>query len=338
MFKLSEDFKRALIDRYHSEPVTHGGRPLRFSGEAAFEAIGAFVRDEQGLKRLDPELHIVFTKRAKRPGYSQDNVLKVFKTGTSQRDFIDLLCYYTYRLSYEQCVIQEKVPDELSSFFCLTTQRPSEKGKHRLAQRVESIQLDHYKRRLSNEPHIDLKTISFEYEYFNLEDLEVIKKFPTREIFGVDIPWHTIEKCYTKNSEIIKGIKVVHSAGERIVGFFILYPLNKVGDRLINNGTIIKSSQLTPEHICRDYKSAVSIYVSYVYGEKGSESPVLEKLKSELRLILTICTKIKKIYVKPITEDGLRVTQRHNFSPLEVTKELFCSSSQNQLNSRIKIG
>jgi hypothetical protein len=338
MFRLSKKFKEAIECKYDSSPIVHGGKNIPFSMDSLSESVGVFAKGM--LFDLDEELFVIFNKRKKNPGYSQDSLLKVFITGTNQRDFIDLLFYYTHGVSYERAVIDGLANDDndLNAFNQLRAKREGllKNQPKSLANRITEIQTSFYnrKRDLLNQ-FMGKGKFVFEYEYFDINDIENLKKLPAKEIFGHEIHWDVIERCFEKNRAIIQGIKLLTPIGDELIaGFFILYPLTKECDELIRNGTIIKSDQLIPEYICDDFKSAFSIYISYVYGEEGSESAVLEKLKEELRILLSLHPQIIGAYVRPTTDDGRRVAKRHRFNPVEATQALLYNSSKELLKGK----
>lgn len=175
-----------------------------------------------------------------------------------------------------------------------------------------------------------------EFELFDIDDLETLKRMPAKEIFGEDIHWEKIEERFAVNENIIRGMKEITPLGDTlIVGYFIMYPITSECNTLIQKGTIIQSGEFKNRHICREIKSAAAIYISLVYADGYYEKAlILEKLKTELRILLSINPSISLVYVRPTTQDGKRVVLRHRFKKLEVTPSLFYKASKELLKGK----
>ncbi|HEY7912654.1 MAG TPA: hypothetical protein VIG62_12145 [Blastocatellia bacterium] len=116
------------------------------------------------------------------------------------------------------------------------------------------------------------------------------------------------------NSQIIKLIRKRAQSSDEMAGFYILYPINRECEEFIESGVILRSRQITTDHICKDFKEAASLYLSMVYGKsRQAQGYLIYLLYRDMRRIIRANNKVKAIYVRPVTEAGFQVVERHAF-------------------------
>jgi hypothetical protein len=114
------------------------------------------------------------------------------------------------------------------------------------------------------------------------------------------------------NHQIIRLLKN-RMAGEDLAGFYILYPITVDCESLIAGGQIIKGSQIQTAHIC-NANQASSYYLSMVYGkDRLSQAFLIHLIFKDLKKAVINNRNIQFIYVRPVTEAGFRVVEKHNF-------------------------
>jgi hypothetical protein len=75
---------------------------------------------------------------------------------------------------------------------------------------------------------------------------------------------------HNTNKQVIKLIKDRSERSDRLEGFYILYPINSECEKLIEDGSILTSRQITTDHICEESGQASSLYLSMCMGEQGA--------------------------------------------------------------------
>jgi hypothetical protein len=115
------------------------------------------------------------------------------------------------------------------------------------------------------------------------------------------------------NQQIIRLVKNRKADEEELAGFYLLYPISTDCEKLIVGGQIIKSSQIQDDHICESNRAA-SYYLSMVYGrDRAAQAYLIHLIFSELKAAVMSNRKIRFIYVRPVTEAGFRVVEKHDF-------------------------
>jgi hypothetical protein len=117
------------------------------------------------------------------------------------------------------------------------------------------------------------------------------------------------------NNQIIKLVRKRSQSNDEPAGFYILYPINSECEVMIENGAILRSRQITTDHICKEFKAAASLYLSMVYGKSRQAQAYLIYLlyRDMRRIIRGANNRVKAIYVRPVTDAGFQVVERHAF-------------------------
>jgi hypothetical protein len=119
---------------------------------------------------------------------------------------------------------------------------------------------------------------------------------------------------HNTNNQIIKLVRKRSQSGDELAGFYILYPINRECEELIESGAILRSRQITSDHICKEFKEAASLYLSMVYGKsRQAQGYLIYLLYRDMRRIIRANNKVRAIYVRPVTEAGFQVVERHAF-------------------------
>jgi hypothetical protein len=115
------------------------------------------------------------------------------------------------------------------------------------------------------------------------------------------------------NRQIIRLIKTPDAGATELAGFYILYPITEECENLISGGRIIKSSQIEDHQICQS-DQAYAYYLSMVYGkDRAAQAWLIHLIFSELKAAVIENRRIQFIYVRPVTEAGFRVVEKHHF-------------------------
>jgi hypothetical protein len=119
---------------------------------------------------------------------------------------------------------------------------------------------------------------------------------------------------HTANSHIIKLVRKRSQSNDELAGFYILYPINRECEELIERGGVLRSRQIATDHICKEFKEAASLYLSMVYGKsRQAQGYLIYLLYRDMRRIIRANNQVKAIYVRPVTDAGLQVVERHAF-------------------------
>ena len=119
---------------------------------------------------------------------------------------------------------------------------------------------------------------------------------------------------HNANKQIIKLVKKRPEGDGQVEGFYILYPINDECERLIEDGSILTSRQITTRHICEESGQASSLYLSMVYGQsKQAQAYLIYLLYRDMREIIRANRRVRAIYVRPVTASGFQVMERHKF-------------------------
>jgi len=167
-----------------------------------------------------------------------------------------------------------------------------------------------------------------EYELIHLSlnenEIGLLEKLQPLQDCMPNIHWDYIKHRLTVNKNIIRGLKIITPIEEIIIGFYILYPVNRQCVELMDSGKILKSDQFELKHITDCFDIARGIYISIVYGlDYYSRAVILMKLFEELRNILKENENIKKLYTRPVSVDGLRNAVKNNFQKMDNSEIYF---------------
>lgn len=98
------------------------------------------------------------------------------------------------------------------------------------------------------------------------------------------------------------------------VGCFTVVPLKQVALTGFDEGKLEGGTQLTAAHVTKRRKAAKALYIGVLIGvDKMASGVVLREL---VKKVNAYCHKsgIIKVFGRPITDDGLRLMQKHGFT------------------------
>lgn len=134
----------------------------------------------------------------------------------------------------------------------------------------------------------------------------------------------TLKKRLEKNNEIIKIIKLQRNNKSRISGYYIVYPINNEADKLLRKKKIKNGKHIDESQILSDFSHASAIYVSMVAGKNiHSKAFSLYLLRKDISEYVKRYRRIKRLYAKPSTKDGLRLLTKYGFEPLDGDSEVW---------------
>lgn len=125
-----------------------------------------------------------------------------------------------------------------------------------------------------------------------------------------------LSERHQANNQIIKTIKKRGANEFDLAGFYILYPLTSACEKLIEDGDIRYSRQLATSHICNASQTVSALYLSMVYGkDRATQAYLIYLLYRDIKKIIRANRAIQFLYVRPVTEAGFRVVEKHHFHP-----------------------
>lgn len=333
MFRFDNTFWEILEGKYKKRPLKSPvtGKLLQFSVNNLILSIQEFI--DVNLNELDTELYRIIKQRNKNIGYKKDILYRLFKTSNPEwnpsRDLVDLLCFYAFGLSYEQTVKEKLLANNINNFRILKSERISQENEALLSDKIENKLLSYHQKKIDLAINY-LEDYDIAIESFDKNDLEVLKKLqPLRDSLG-EIHWDIIENRFFVNPNIVRGLKIISPIDKFILGFFIMYPITKSCKDKIEKGEIQKSDDFSLVDICTNFKIAHAIYISLVFAiDRLSKAFILLKLREELRELIEKYPNIKTIYVRPVTEDGLRNVERQKFIKLKASESLYYQNIKN---------
>ena len=332
MFRLENSFWEKLENKYRKSPVisTVTGKPLKFSVNNLTQSLQDFI--DKNLRGLDVGLYQIIKQRNKNIGYKKDNIYRLFKATNPDwnpyQELVDLLCFYSFNMPYEEAVNKGLISNNLSQFILLKSERIATVSEHKiLSDKLENKLLSSYQKIIDLTIYLDDFDLSL--VSFDKHDLDVLKRLqPLKESLG-EIHWDIIENRFFVNPNIVRGLKIISPDSSYIVGFYIMYPITKNCQSKIEKGEITKSDDFSLVDICKDFKISQAIYISLVFAiDRLSKAFLLLKLKEELRSIILKYPNIKTIYVRPVTDDGLRNVERQKFFKMKNSSSLYTQDTK----------
>jgi hypothetical protein len=125
------------------------------------------------------------------------------------------------------------------------------------------------------------------------------------------------------NNKIIRCIRRTNVDGHDLSGFYILYPITKQCERLIEEGFIVGSRQIQKAHICQSFEEASSLYISMVYGrDLFTRAFIVYQIKQDLMRIFDKNKGLKFIYAGPSTSEGILLAKKFKFAEMAKNPEL----------------
>lgn len=135
----------------------------------------------------------------------------------------------------------------------------------------------------------------------------------------------TLKTRLSKNNKIVKIIKSLRNNKKGISGYYIAYPINKEADNFLQQRLITNGKGIRNEHILTEFSQASAIYISMVAGRSiHSKAFSLYILRKDINEYVSKYRKIKRLYAKPSTKDGLRILTKYGFEPLVIETEVWC--------------
>jgi hypothetical protein len=161
----------------------------------------------------------------------------------------------------------------------------------------------------------------FDYEYDVISGqskcLKELCRIGHKLIGDNHIDEETLKLRLSKNNRIVKIIKSLRNNKKGISGYYIAYPISKDADNLLQKKFIRNGKEIRDEQILTDFSRAHAIYISMVAGRNiHSKAFSLYVLRKDLTEYIEKYRKIKKLYAKPSTKDGLRILTKYGFEPL----------------------
>ena len=153
----------------------------------------------------------------------------------------------------------------------------------------------------------------FAHQYCDAASIKRICAYENRLLERIaNVDEEILRERHKANHQIIRLIKD-KAKGEDFAGFYILYPITADCERLIANGQIIKGSQIQNTHICNTIQAS-SYYLSMVYGkDRASQAYLIHLIFKSLKRAVLSNRNVQFIYVRPVTEAGFRVVEKHDF-------------------------
>ena len=129
-----------------------------------------------------------------------------------------------------------------------------------------------------------------------------------------DVNEGVLSERHRANSRILKLVRDRSASSQPLAGFYILYPVNRECEGLIEDGTILNSRQMTTGHICKETEEAASLYLSMVYGKsRQAQAYLIHLLYDDIRKVIKGSQGVRAVYVRPVTAAGLKAVERHGF-------------------------
>jgi hypothetical protein len=155
----------------------------------------------------------------------------------------------------------------------------------------------------------------FVHQYGDAESIREICAYENRLLERIaNVNEEVLRSRHKANQQIIRLVKNRAADEQELAGFYLLYPISAECERLIDDGQIIKSSQIQNHHIC-EANQAASYYLSMVYGkDRAAQAYLIHLIFNDLKAAVICNRRIRFIYVRPVTEAGFRVVGKHNFN------------------------
>jgi len=166
---------------------------------------------------------------------------------------------------------------------------------------------------------------AFAYEFndlvFKKSDISDICKLGRKLISNNHADESVLIKRVERNRNIIKAFS---DHGNEIRGYYIIYPINKDADSRIFEGKVRNAKSLKESDLTKTIGAASAIYISMLAGEgRHAKALALYNLKRDLRKISLNSKKVKKLYAKPASQDGLRLMKKYGFEPVGGESEIW---------------
>jgi len=174
-----------------------------------------------------------------------------------------------------------------------------------------------------------LEYFNFEYkpEFGQEEHIDEVCGLGYKFIGNNHADEDTLKKRYKINSKIVKIIYKVKSAYNSVTGYYLIYPLNSEGDQLIQEQLIKTGKDIKISHMTKDFSNASAIYISMLAGKDiHTKAFSLFLLQQDIEYYVNKYKRIKSLYAKPSTKDGLRLLVKYNFKKIGDNSEIWTKS------------
>lgn len=177
--------------------------------------------------------------------------------------------------------------------------------------------------------------LDYVVRYPPADDIEKVVALGTLLVGDYHIDAATLRRRYAINNEIITCL--YESNSDRLLGYFILYPLNADAFRRIVAGDIRNGRGILDKHLCRAFGHASAIYIGMVGGVKThAEGYVMQELLERVRLLI-MDPKLKAIFTRGATSDGQRVVKSYGFQKLPTPSEISVLYNNEELPTHPRI-
>jgi hypothetical protein len=142
------------------------------------------------------------------------------------------------------------------------------------------------------------------------------------------------------NDKIIRYTRKKRSNGTPMTGYYIIYPIKRECEKLINKGLLKRGEQIELDHICKDFSRAAALYISMVFGEdRNTRGYILDRIENDLAHILTHNRRIKSVYVRPCSPDGYRLVKKFKFRQMSGSDIWYLETKELEwINKKLRAG
>lgn len=153
------------------------------------------------------------------------------------------------------------------------------------------------------------------------KDLGRIVDFGRSIVGDNHIDLATLKDRFLYNQNILTALYGIDRE-QSLLGYFIIYPLNKDAYSSIMAGKICNGKDITLAHICKKFDNATALYIGMVGGKEGhAQGYVIHELIERLRPLLAH-GKLKAIFTRGATGDGIRAVGQWSFQRLADPSEI----------------
>jgi len=153
------------------------------------------------------------------------------------------------------------------------------------------------------------------------DSLDCIVRFGHDLVGDNHVDLTTLKERFRVNPNILTALFDL-SKEQSILGYFIIYPLNKEAYTSIIAGKICNGRGISLKHICKKFENATALYIGMVGGKEGhAKGYVIHELIERLRPLLAN-GKLKAVFTRGATEDGIRAVGQWHFQQLTSPSEI----------------
>lgn len=160
--------------------------------------------------------------------------------------------------------------------------------------------------------------------FAKFEELENVVDFGYKMVGSNHIDLKTLQRRHLINSEIVVCLfeRLGDNKKGKIIGYYILYPLNKEAYESIENFKIINGRGLTDDCFSSSFLNAFGLYIGML-GAVGFQNTgyVLKELLYQIEVLIDTGN-LKAIYTRGATKSGKRVVSGFDFKSLGGQSEI----------------